>query len=379
MYLRLSLGICLLFFGLLGHAQDAAPVDDWQPAVTNQNGKEYPQVNSEGRVKFRVHAPDAKSVSCTFRDSSEFVKDDEGYWTGYTRKLDEGFHYYELVIDGAKVPDPNSKYFFGAMRWGSGVEVPAKDKDFYALKKVPHGHLREVLFYSESTQTDRRAFVYTPPGYDNDQEKRYPVLYLQHGWGENEYGWSVQGHAGLIMDNLIAEGKVTPFIVVMTYGMTNDTPMGGLRNFDITHFETVLVKELIPYVDANFRTLTDQPNRAMAGLSMGGMETKLITLRNLDLFSHIGLFSGGTITLEDANNTEGFKEKVQLVFVSYGSKEVGGGGPRRGGDPEANAQALKEAGINSHYYVSPDTAHEWQTWRRSLREMAPLLFVPAAN
>jgi len=217
------------------------------------------------------------------------------------------------------------------------------------------------------------------PGYDNDQETRYPVLCLQHGWGENEYGWSVQGHAGLIMDNLIAEGKVLPFIVVMTYGMTNDIPMGGMRNFDITHFETVLVKELIPYVDANFRTLTDQPNRAMAGLSMGGMETKLITLRNLDLFSHIGLFSGGTMTLDDVINTEGFKEKVKLVFVSYGSKEVGGGGPRRGGDPEANAKALKEGGINSHYYVSPDTAHEWQTWRRSLREMAPLLFVPDAN
>ena len=202
-----------------------------------------------------------------------------------------------------------------------------------------------------------------------------PVLYLQHGWGENEYGWSVQGHAGLIMDNLLAEGKTKPFIIVMTYGMTNDVRPGGIGGFDITHFETVLVKELIPYVDSNFRTLTDQPNRAMAGLSMGGMETKTITLRNLDKFSHIGLFSGGSISMDDVNNTEGFKEHVKLVFVSYGSKEVGGGGrPRRGGDPEANAKALKEAGINSHYYLSPDTAHEWQTWRRSLHEIAPLLF-----
>ena len=202
-------GILFGFFLVLVNqtlkAQDVVPVDDWQPASTNQDGKPYPQVNSEGRVRFRVVAPEATSVACSFRDSSEFVKDEQGVWTGFTRPLDEGFHYYTLKIDGAEVPDPNSKYYFGAMRWGSGVEVPAKDKDFYALKNVPHGQLRDVLFYSPSTETTRRAFVYTPPGYDNDLEKRYPVLYLQHGWGENEYGWGAQGHANLIMDNLLAE------------------------------------------------------------------------------------------------------------------------------------------------------------------------------
>ncbi|MGI9427237.1 MAG: alpha/beta hydrolase-fold protein, partial [Bythopirellula sp.] len=360
--------------GQVSSSQETAPADDWKSASTNQLGKEFPKVNSEGRVMFRIVAPDAKSVSCTFRDSSEFKKDEDGAWTGYTRPLDEGFHYYMLKIDGAEVPDPNSKYFFGAMRWGSGVEVPAKDKDFYAVKNVHHGQLREVLFFSKSTGTTRRAFVYTPPGYDKNQEARYPVLYLQHGWGENEYGWSVQGHAGLIMDNLIAESKTKPFIIVMTYGMTNDTRMGGLRNFDIKHFETVLVDELVPFIDANFRTLSDQPNRAMAGLSMGGMETKMITLKHLDKFSHIGLFSGGSISMDDVDNTPGFKEQVKLVFVSYGSKEVGSGRRRRGGDPKVNADALNEAGINSHYYLSPETAHEWQSWRRSLREIAPLLF-----
>lgn len=379
MFLRLTmLTFVVLLFATKGYSQDAVPVDDWKPAITNQEGKEYPQVNSEGRVKLRIVAPDATSVSCSFRDSSKFVKDEKGVWTGFTRPLDEGFHYYTIKIDGAEVPDPNSKYYFGAMRWGSGVEVPAKDKDSYAVKNIPHGQIREVLFYSESTKTNRRAFVYTPPGYDSNLDKRFPVLYLQHGWGENEYGWSVQGHASLIMDNLIAESKAIPFIVVMTYGMTNDVRPGGMGNFDISQFETVLVKELIPYVDSNFRTLTDQPNRAMAGLSMGGMETKSITLRNLDKFSHIGLFSGGSITVEDMNKTADFKEKVKLVFVSYGSKEVGGGGgQRQGGNPEANAKGLKDAGINSHYYVSPETAHEWQTWRRSLREIAPLLFAPA--
>ncbi len=376
MNLRVQIaGLLLIATFHIVQAQET-PIDDWKPAATNQDGKEFPQVNSEGRVRFRVHAPDAKSVACTFRESSEFIKDDTGNWTGYTRKLDEGFHYYELIIDGAHVPDPNSKYYFGAMRWGSGVEIPAHDRDFYALKKVPHGQIRDVLFFSESTQQDRRAFIYTPPGYDQNQELRYPVLYLQHGWGENEYGWSVQGHAGLILDNLIAEDNVEPFIVVMTYGMTNDVRMGGMPNFDIKHFETVLVDELVPYVDDNFRTLSDQPNRAMAGLSMGSMETKSITMRNLDKFSHIGLFSGATISKQDVESTEGFSDKVKLVFVSYGSKEVGGDRARRGGDPAATVNELKELGINAHYYLSPETAHEWQTWRRSLNEFVPLLFQP---
>ena len=360
--------------GPLCVAQNSPPADDWKPAPTNQKGKQYPQVNSEGRVKFRIVAPQAQNVGVSFKDSSTFTKGEDGAWIGYTRPLDEGFHYYTIKIDGAEVPDPSSRYFFGANRWGSGVEVPAKDQDFYALKNVPHGQLREIHFFSKSTDSVRHAFIYTPPGYDQDLEKRYPVLYLQHGWGENEYGWGVQGFAPLIMDNLIAEGKTKPFIIVMTYGMTNDTQPGGIRSFDIKPFETLLVDELIPYTDANFRTLSDQPNRAMAGLSMGGMETKTITLKHPEKFSHIGLFSGGSISPTDISDVAAFKQANKLVFVSYGSREVGGDNPRRGGDPKANGDALKEAGINSHYYISPETAHEWQTWRRSLHEFAPLLF-----
>ena len=360
--------------GPLCVAQNSPPADDWKPAPTNQKGKQYPQVNSEGRVKFRIVAPQAQSVGVSFKDSSTFTKGEDGAWIGYTRPLDEGFHYYTIKIDGAEVPDPSSRYFFGANRWGSGVEVPAKDQDFYALKNVPHGQLREIHFYSKSTDSVRHAFIYTPPGYDQDLEKRYPVLYLQHGWGENEYGWGVQGFAPLIMDNLIAEAKTKPFIIVMTYGMTNDTQPGGIRSFDIKPFETLLVDELIPYTDANFRTLSDQPNRAMAGLSMGGMETKTITLKHPEKFSHIGLFSGGSISPADISDVAAFKQANKLVFVSYGSREVGGDNPRRGGDPKAASDALKEAGINSHYYISPETAHEWQTWRRSLHEFAPLLF-----
>jgi len=347
------------------------PVEDWKPASSNQPGKEYPKVNSERRVKFRIVAPDAKKVGVSFRDSSEFTKGEDGAWYGYTRPLDEGFHYYTLHIDGAEVPDPNSLMFFGAQRWGSAVEIPAADAASYTVRNVPQGQLREIYFHSPSTDSMRRAFVYTPPGYDQNPDRRYPVLYLQHGWGENEYGWGVQGRAREILDNLIAENRARPILIVMIYGMTNETRMGGLRDFDIRPFETVLVKELIPFIDANFRTLADPPHRAMAGLSMGGMETRMITLRNLDTFSHIGIFSGGSIGLTNITDMAAFKARNKLVFVSYGSKELGNG---RGGDPKANVDALQAAGLNSHFYVSPDTAHEWQTWRRSLREFAPMLF-----
>ena len=238
--------------------------------------------------------------------------------------------------------------------------------------------MSQILFPSPSTGTQRRAFVYTPPEYDKNPSARYPVLYLQHGWGEDETAWSNQGHANLIMDNLIAAGKTRPFIIVMTYGMTNDVRPGGLGSFDIKPFQTVMIDELIPYVDSHFRTLSDQPHRAMAGLSMGGFETKLITFANLDTFAYIGLLSGGTISLDDVNKTPGFRDKVKLAFVSFGSRELEGGRagppgqPRQ--DPRANAEALKASGFNSVFYVSPNTAHEFLSWRRSLREMAPLLF-----
>ncbi|MBN1818871.1 MAG: hypothetical protein JW828_16025, partial [Sedimentisphaerales bacterium] len=358
--------------------EQPAIVEDFKPSTLNQPGQEYPQVNSQRFARFRVVAPEAQSVRVSLgglqRGGFSLDKDADGVWTGVTQKpLDEGFHYYHLTVDGGTFNDPGALHFYGSTRWENGIEIPAHDQDFYALKDVPHGHVQQILFPSKSTNTSRRAFVYTPPDYDKDPARRYPVLYLQHGWGEDETAWSNQGRANLIMDNLIAEGKIRPFLIVMTYGMTNDTRIGGLRNFDIGPFQTVLVDELIPYVDANFRTLSDQPHRSMAGLSMGGMETKSITLKHLDKFSHIGLFSGGTISPDDVNNTPGFKEKVKLVFVSYGSRELGGG-RGFGGDPKANADALKEAGINSHFYVSPDTAHEFQSWRRSLREFAPLLF-----
>ncbi|MEP7312453.1 MAG: alpha/beta hydrolase-fold protein [Pseudomonadota bacterium] len=362
---------------LQASAAELAIKEDFKPSTFNQPGQQYPQVNSQGYARFRVVAPDAKSVVVSLglggTGGTALARGEDGAWMGTTGPLDEGFHYYHLTLDGGVFNDPGTQNFYGSVRWESGIEIPAHDRDFYALKDVPHGKVQQVLFPSKSTGTARRAFVYTPPDYDSSRGKRYPVLYLQHGWGEDETAWSTQGHANLIMDNLLAEGRSKPFLIVMTYGMTNDVRIGGLANFDVGHFQKVLVDELVPYIDANFRTLANQRNRAMAGLSMGGMETRWITLKKFDTFSHVGLFSGGNISSEDVNGAPGFKDKVRLVFVSYGSRELAN--PRPGtGNPRQITEDLNKIGVKSVFYASPDTAHEFLSWRRSLKEFAPLLF-----
>jgi enterochelin esterase-like enzyme len=354
------------------YAQTAQPAaaDDFKPSVFNQPGQDYPQVNSQGFARFRVKAPQADSVKVSLglggRGGTRLTKGADGYFTGTTEgPMDEGFHYYHLTVDGGVFNDPGTLNFYGSTRWESGIEIPAHDLDFYALKDVPHGNVQQILFPSPSTGTARRAFVYTPPGYDKNKSSRYPVLYLQHGWGEDETAWSNQGHANLIMDNLIAKGASKPFLIVMTYGMTNDVKIGpgALRNFKIEPFQTVLTQELIPYVDANFRTLADKNNRAMAGLSMGGMETHTITLNNPNLFAYYGLMSGGTYNPDEIKD----KNAVKLVFLSCGSKE-------RPESVKTATAALKKAGINAVSFISENTAHEFLTWRRSLHEFAPMLF-----
>ena len=361
--------------------------DDFKPNYWNQPGQEYPQVNSQGYVRFRLNAPDAKSVIVSLglggRGGTVLRKDKDGYWTGTTeRPEDPGFHYYHLTIDGAVVNDPGTHNFFGSCRWESGMEIPAPDEAFYQVRNdVPHGNVSQVLFPSKSTGEVKTAWVYTPPTYGSFTGKgakakqrqrvgdgtsgmeRFPVLYLQHGWGENETSWFRQGCAGIIMDNLIAEGKIKPFIIVMTYGMTNDVKFGKIREFTAKEFETVLVDELMPYIDSHFLTKADKWNRAMAGLSMGGMETKLITLRRPEVFGYWGLLSGGTYMPDDIKDPKA----VKVIFESCGSKENPGG-------INKSVEALKAAGFNATGFISEGTAHEFLTWRRSLREMAPLLF-----
>jgi enterochelin esterase family protein len=375
--------LLLTISGSLCFAQtSSAVVEDFKPSSVNQPGKEFPQVNSEGRVRVQIKARDAHKVQLDISAKKyDLTKDTSGVWTGESAPQDEGFHYYQLWVDGAAVPDPSSLYFYGASRWGSGIEIPAKDQDFYAMKNVPHGQVIELPYFSKSNNSMRRCFIYTPPGYDKDAKKRYPVLYLQHGGGENETGWSSQGHANLIMDNLISEGKAKPFIIVMdngTWVMTGPRPADRSAGTWppkgwADGFTKTLLEDIIPMIDANYRTLADQKNRAMAGLSMGGMQTRVITLAHPEVFSHVGIFSGGSISTEDLAAAPGFKEKNKLVFVSYGSRELEN--PRPGsGNPKDNQDKLKEAGLNTHFYVSPQTAHEWQSWRRSLYQFAPLLF-----
>ncbi len=341
--------------------------EDFKPSVKNQPGQDFPQVNSQGYVRFHIEIPEAQSVSVSLglggRGGTKLHRAYDGSWVGQTEgPMDEGFHYYHLTVDGATLNDPGALNYYGSTRWESGIEIPAKDQDFYALKNVPHGNVQQVLFWSESTKQCRRAFVYTPPTYGKDK-KKYPVLYLQHGWGEDETAWSNQGHANLIMDNLIAEGKINPFIIVMTYGMTNDVRFGRIGEFTAKEFETVLVDELVPYIDSHFNTIAKKEGRAMAGLSMGGMETKLITLRRPEVFNYYGLLSGGIYAPSDIKD----KKQVKVIFQSCGSKE------RPDGIREST-EALKAAGYNAVGYISEGTAHEFLTWRRSLKEMAPLLF-----
>jgi len=399
-----------------------AIIEDFKPSSFNQPFQEYPQVNSQGYARFRIVAPQADSVRVTLglggQGGTRLTKGADGVFTGTTAgPMDEGFHYYHLIVDGGIYNDPGTGNFYGSQRWESGIEIPAKDQDFYAMKDVPHGHIQQVLFPSKSTNTARVANVYTPPGYEKGNTK-YPVLYLQHGWGENETSWAIQGKTGLIMDNMIAEGRIKPFIVVMTYGMTNTggRPGGGPRPpapapgaasaggaapavaggagtpppaarptggggmgaagvvpvgitagepTGVGAFQTVLVDELIPYVDSHFRTLANRDNRAMAGLSMGGFETHTITLAKPDVFGYWGLLSGGNYNPTELQG----KTKPKHIFISYGSKEANGANAL----PKVEAD-LKAAGYNVTTYVSPATAHEFQTWRRSLYEMAPLLF-----
>ena len=366
----LTIAMAIFLSGITCFAQNTQPaiIDDFKPSSLNQPGQEYPQVNSQGYVRFKIIAPSADSVRVSLglggRGGTKLKQMADSSWMGTTEgPMDEGFHYYNVRIDGGKFNDPGTLNFYGSTRWESGIEIPAHDQDFYAVKDFPHGMVQQVLFPSPSTHSSRRAFVYTPPDYGMNAKKHYPVLYLQHGWGEDETAWSNQGHANLIMDNMIAEGKIQPFIIVMTYGMTNNARFGKIREFKIDTFQTVLIDELIPYIDANFRTVAKPSHRAMAGLSMGGMETHTITLNKPEVFSYYALLSGGTYTPEEIKD----KSKVKLIFLSCGSKE-------RPDAVKTAAIALKEAGINAVSYISENTAHEFLTWRRSLHELAPLLF-----
>ena len=397
-------------------------VEDFKPATTNQGDKQYPMVNSQRMVRAQISAPKATFVGLDIDGKIyEMTKDDKGVWTGTSAPQDEGFHYYQLNIDGASVPDPGSKYFYGASRWGSGIDVPAGDQDFYTLKNVPQGSVNEVYYWSSVTQSMRHGYIYLPNEYYKNPDKKYPVLYLQHGMGENETGWSAQGKTGIIMDNLIAEGKAVPFIIYMDNGLDVRRPgdpapgQGGFGGFGgprpqgapqgapgqfpqgprpqgapgqggqrpqgrpnfaafggFNAFQEVLIKDIIPMVEKNYRVIADTEHRAMAGLSMGGMQTHAITLANPTTFAYVGMFSSGSFNVDELKDANDFKKTNKVLFMSAGGKET----RMAEGDNSVGKAAsdLKAIGINAYSYVSPGTAHEWQTWRRSLHQFAQLIF-----
>ena len=382
-------------------------VEDFKPATTNQGGKQYPMVNSQRMVRAQISAPKATFVGLDIAGKIyEMTKDENGVWTGTSEPQDEGFHYYQLNIDGANVPDPGSKYFYGASRWGSGIDIPAADEAFYTVKNVPQGSISEVYYWSTVQEKMRHGYIYLPNEYYTNPTKKYPVLYLQHGMGENETGWSAQGKTGIIMDNLIAEGKAVPFIIFMDNGLDTRRPgdpapgqggfggfggprpqggpgqggpgqggprrgFGGFGNF-FEAFQQILLEDIIPMVEKNYRVIADTEHRAMAGLSMGGMQTRGITLANPTTFAYVGMFSGGTFSVDDLKDAADFKKTNKVLFMSAGGRET----RMAEGDGSVGkaAENLKALGFNAHSYVSPETAHEWQTWRRSLHEFAQLIF-----
>jgi enterochelin esterase-like enzyme len=349
---------------------------------TNVSGSGFPQILPDSRVVFHVSAPGAKTVAIKVDKVYPAARGADGVWTATSDPLVQGFHYYWLLIDDTQVADPASQTFFGWGRETSGIEIPGGDDDFYAAHDVPHGEVRERWYRSTVTGEWRRLFVYTPPGYDSAAGPRYPVLYLQHGRGENERGWSSQGRVAFIMDNLIAAGSAKPMLIVMDHGYAHASGEGPNIDFHAERkiFGDIIVKDVIPLVDTTYRTLADRDHRAIAGLSMGGGQALEIGLSNLELFSSIGGFSsggirGGPAEIKRMNNgvmadAQAFNRKVHLVFLGVGAAEPAG---IAGGVSELH-EALGHAGIRNVYFESAETAHEWLTWRRCLKAFAPRLF-----
>lgn len=399
-----------------GNAASDPATAGFRPATSNAPGYQFPMVSPDGKVVFRFHAPEAQSVVADIVGRKfPMTRESDGFWSVTTDALPVGFHYYAIVLDGTRVNDPGSQTYFGVSMWMSGLDVPDPTGGFYEARDVPHGMVRIHPYFSKIQNGMRRAFIYTPPGYEGSTE-RYPVLYLQHGAGEDETGWSSQGRVGFIMDNLIAEGKARPMIIVMENGggsalfAANNGPSGGNSflmgapastpgapprpsgqsatptpptppasrparpRFNNSQFEQILLKEVIPMVDATYRTIADREHRAMAGLSMGGGQTLGIGLAHLDTFSAFGVFSGAGRVNDIKTgfngifaNADDFNRRVHAFYVSIGTTESMEGA-------RAFHAALDSQRIRHTYFESEGTAHEWQTWRRSFHGFAPMLF-----
>ncbi len=388
-------------FLLLSSYCCAQSQDGFEPASTNVWGAAYPRVDTTGKAEFRVKAPNASKVQINFWGAAklDMAKQPDGFWTVTSGPLVPGFHYYTVLVDGAEFSDPASHAFFGGGKDASGIEIPEAGSTYYLPQDVPHGAVREIWYWSKVTGSWRHALVYLPPGYDEQTKVRYPVLYLQHGGGEDETGWIRQGRANFILDNLIASGNTKPMIIVMAYGYAKRAghpdpdltgkPFGSPEMMKAMQemasaFEDDMTEALIPFVDSHFRTVADRDHRAMAGLSMGGMQTFQVTFDHLELFSYIGGFSGaagpmvlGNRSLDVKTDLHGeladpaaFAKRVHLLWLGVGTDEPA---MMKTGLERLNA-SLNEANVKHVFYESPGTSHEWQTWRRDLKDFAPRLF-----
>lgn len=385
----------------------AAAAGTFRPAETNVPQAQYPRVDPHSRrVQFRIEAPKARRVQVMIGGGGgetpqmDLAKQPDGSWVLTTPPIVEGFHYYPVYIDGFEANDPGSRTFFGEGRDMSGIEIPSPlaSDSFYQMRDVPHGQVREHAYFSSVTRAWRRIIVYTPPGYDHEPDKRYPVLYLQHGAGEDETGWTRQGRAQVILDNLIASGEAKPMIIVMAYGYAKFPDVAApdlskLRAGSPAAFFAAmrvytgafgddLIKVVVPLVDRSYRTIPDRDHRAMAGLSMGGFQTFDVTLSHLDMFSYIGGFSGASFVIGNTKfdpktayhgvfaDPAAFARRVHLLWLGVGTNEMQM--IHRG--LTAFQQDLVQARIKHVFYQSPGTAHEWLTWRRDLNDFAPRLF-----
>jgi enterochelin esterase-like enzyme len=360
------------------------------PASTNIPGAEFPRINSDLSATFRVQAEHAQKVQLLMelgQSTYDMVKGQDGFWEVTTRPLLPGFHYYAISVDGFVSNDPGSRTFFAAQKEVSGLEVPGPASDFFAIKDVPHGTVRAEWYRSKTTGETRRIFVYTPPGYDHSAA-RYPVLYLQHGYGEDEAGWSDQGHENFILDNLIAAHKAKPMIVVNENGLTGvhfvpppgpkpPSPESVARFFmdeRYTLFDSIISKDLIPFIDANLRTIPDREHRALAGLSMGGSEALRIGFNHLDLFTYIGAFSPAVAITDPKKDYDGMlsnparvNRQLRLLWIGIGSDDF------LLAPVKESHETLEKAGIK-HVWVESSGAHVWTVWRKYLADFAPRLF-----
>ncbi len=348
------------------------------PAATNVRNAKYPQILPDNRLVFKVKAPDAQKVQVDLGKKYDLVKDTEGFWNGTTEVISRGFHYYSLLIDGLAVADPASESFYGMSRMASGIEIPDVDQGYYSLKDVPHGDIRNKKYYSKAMNTWREMNIYTPPGYDNSTEK-YPVLYLLHGGGEDQRGWATQGKTDLILDNLIAADKAKPMLIVMIDG--NVAQAGGIAGFNentLKAFENELKNAVIPFVEANYRTHTDAANRALAGLSMGGLQTLHAGVQNSEMFSALGVFSSGWF----ANNNK--LSEPQYAFMQANAAKINQnikefwisqGGPEDIAYANCQVMMKKFDELSIKYrYSEYAGGHSWPVWRHDLYEFTQLIF-----